>query len=193
MCTTSVSPYLLSSVYFKWHMCIVKRHTYLWGVDKQPNTNTGFFSGYQGWSIVVILNTTRGTWHWKAHYMRMTRDNCVFHCECQSLAISSLPLNLKWGMSRRSGYTNICDTKKVWQQSVDKWILSYVSTWPIGLLTSALRKPAQKLDLHQTWKEHTCSERHRLGKNSVFIANFGFCLIWPCLNDSDGICHIKWR
>ena len=29
MCTTSVSPYLLSSVCFKWHMCIVKWHTYL--------------------------------------------------------------------------------------------------------------------------------------------------------------------
>ena len=52
----------------------------------------------------MILNTTRGTWHWKAHYMRMTRDNCVFHCECLSLAISSLPLNLKWGTGRRSGY-----------------------------------------------------------------------------------------
>ena len=29
MCTTSVSSYLLSSVCFKWHMCIKKRHTYL--------------------------------------------------------------------------------------------------------------------------------------------------------------------
>ena len=29
MCTTFVSPYLLSSVCFKWHMCIVKWHTYL--------------------------------------------------------------------------------------------------------------------------------------------------------------------
>ena len=43
MCTTFVSPYLLSSVCFKWHMCIVKWHTYLWGADKQPNTNTGCF------------------------------------------------------------------------------------------------------------------------------------------------------
>ena len=43
MCTTSVSTYLLSSVSFKWHKCIVKRHTYLRGADKQPNTNTGFF------------------------------------------------------------------------------------------------------------------------------------------------------
>ena len=103
MCT-SVSTYLLSSVCFKWHKCIVKRHTYLWGADKQPNTNTGFFSEYQGQSIVVILNTTWGTWHWKANYMRMTRDNCVFHCQCLSLAISSLPLNLKWGMGCRSGY-----------------------------------------------------------------------------------------
>ena len=101
-----VSPYLLSSVCFKWHKCIVKRHTYLWGADKQPNTNTGVFSGYQGQSIVVILNTTRGTWQWKAHYMRMTRDNGLFQCECLSLAISSLPLNLKWGMGRRSGYNN---------------------------------------------------------------------------------------
>ena len=29
--------------------------------------------------------------------MRMTRDNCLFQCDCLSLAISSLPLNLKWG------------------------------------------------------------------------------------------------
>ena len=112
MCTTSVSPYLLSSVCFKWHKCIVKRHTYLWGADKQPNTNTGVFSGYQGRSIVVILNTTRGTWHWKAHYMRMTRDNGLFQCECFSLAISSLPLNLKWGTGRRSGYSSNWDPRQ---------------------------------------------------------------------------------
>ena len=105
MCTTSVSPYLLSSACFKRHMCIVKWHTYLWGADKQPNTNR-VFSGYQGRSIVVILNTTRGTWQWKAHYMRMTRDNCLFQCECLSLAVSSLPLNLKWGTGCRSGYSN---------------------------------------------------------------------------------------
>ena len=43
MCTTSVSPYLLSSVCFKWHMCIKKQHTYLREADKQANTNTGFF------------------------------------------------------------------------------------------------------------------------------------------------------
>ena len=36
--------------------------------------------------------------------MRMTRDNGLFQCECLSLAISSLPLNLKWGTGRRSGY-----------------------------------------------------------------------------------------
>ena len=40
MCTTSVPPYLLSSVCFK---CIVKRHIYLWGANKQPNANAGFF------------------------------------------------------------------------------------------------------------------------------------------------------
>ena len=97
--------FCLVSVLSGISMCIVKRHTYLWGADKQPNTNTGFFSGYQGRSSVVILNTTRGTWHWKAHYMRKTRaDNYVFHCECLSLGISSLPLNLKWGTGRRSGY-----------------------------------------------------------------------------------------
>ena len=105
MCTTSVSPYLLSNVCFKWHKCIVKRHTYLWGANKQPNTNTVFFSGYKGRSIVVILKTTWGTWHWKAHYTRKTRDNCVFHCERLSSAISSFPLNLKRGTGRRSGYT----------------------------------------------------------------------------------------
>ena len=99
----------ISFVCFKWHKCIVKRHTNLWGADKQPNTKTGFFSGYQGQSIVVILKTTRGTWHWKAHYMRMTRDNGLFQSERLSLAISSLPLNLKWGTGRRSGYThNLC-------------------------------------------------------------------------------------
>ena len=43
MCTTSVSTYVLSSVCFKWHKCIVKRHTYLRGADKQPNTNTCCF------------------------------------------------------------------------------------------------------------------------------------------------------
>ena len=37
--------------------------------------------------------------------MRMTRDNGLFQCECLSLAISSLPLNLKWGTGRRSGYS----------------------------------------------------------------------------------------
>ena len=55
MCTTSVSPYLLSSACFKWHKCIVTRHTYLCGEDKQPNTNS-FFSGYQSRSIVVIFS-----------------------------------------------------------------------------------------------------------------------------------------
>ena len=44
--------------------------------------------------------------------MRMTRDNGLFPCECLSLAISSLPLNLKWGTGRRSGYScNTEDTK----------------------------------------------------------------------------------
>ena len=37
--------------------------------------------------------------------MRMTRDNCLFQCDCLSLAISSLPLNLIWGTGRRSGYS----------------------------------------------------------------------------------------
>ena len=46
MCTTSVSPYLLSSVCFQWHKCIVKRHSYLWGADKQPNTTTGVFFNF---------------------------------------------------------------------------------------------------------------------------------------------------
>ena len=106
MCTTSVSTYLLSSVCFK-HMCIVKRHTSLWGADKQPDTNTGFFSGYQGRSIVVIsLNTTQGTL--KCTLLKKTRDHCLFQCECLSLAISSLPLNLKWGTGRRSGYKKWC-------------------------------------------------------------------------------------
>ena len=114
MCTTSVSTYLLSSVCFKWHKCIVKRRTYLRGADKQPNTNTVFFffSGYQGRSIVAILNTTRGTWHWKAHSMRMTRDNSLFQSESLSLAISSLPLNLKWGTGPkvRLQYINVLFT-----------------------------------------------------------------------------------
>ena len=35
------------------------------------------------------------------------RDNCLFHCECLFLAVSSLPLNLKWGTGRRSSYTRI--------------------------------------------------------------------------------------
>ena len=51
ICTTSVSTYLLSSVCFKWHMCIVKRHTYLREADKQPNTNTGGFLGF----LVVVF------------------------------------------------------------------------------------------------------------------------------------------
>ena len=74
----------------------------------------------------MILNTTRGTWRWKAHYMRMTRDNCLF--QCLSLAVSSLPLNLKWGTGRRSGYNitkqypvihswNHCDLAVLGQQS----------------------------------------------------------------------------
>ena len=107
-CVQLLSPLIFCLVCFKWHKCIVKRHTYLWGADKQPNTNTGvfflFLPGCQGRSIVVILNTKRGTWHWKAHHMRMTRDNCLFQCECLSLAISSLPFNLKWGTGRRSGF-----------------------------------------------------------------------------------------
>ena len=36
--------------------------------------------------------------------MKKTRDSCLFQCECLSMAISSLPLNLKWGTGRRSGY-----------------------------------------------------------------------------------------
>ena len=61
-CVQLLSPaYLLSSVWFKWHKCIVKRHTYPRGADNQPTLTQGFFSGYQGRSIVVILNTTRGT------------------------------------------------------------------------------------------------------------------------------------
>ena len=100
-------PLSFASICFKWHKSIVKWHTYLQGVDKQPNTNTGFFSGYQGRSIVVILNTTRRTWQWKAHYMRMTRGNYLFQCECLSLAISSLPLNLKWGTGHWSGYSQV--------------------------------------------------------------------------------------
>ena len=39
--------------------------------------------------------------------MKKTRDNCLFHCECLSLAISSLPLNLneEWaaGLVTKSG------------------------------------------------------------------------------------------
>ena len=78
MCTTSVSPYLLSSVCFNWHMCIVKRHTYLWGADKQPNTNTDFF-------LDTKVSWLQWFWtqckeHWNAHYMKKTWDNCLFHC-----------------------------------------------------------------------------------------------------------------
>ena len=45
MCITSVSLYLLSSVCFKWHKCIVKRRTYLEAerTSRQPNANTGVF------------------------------------------------------------------------------------------------------------------------------------------------------
>ena len=109
MRTTSVSPYLLSSVCFKWHMCIVKRHTYLWVAEKQPNTNTGFFwiqkavdcSDFEHNARNIEIHTT-----WR----RLSRDNCVFHSECLSLAISSLSLNLKWGTGRRSGYISIANT-----------------------------------------------------------------------------------
>ena len=55
ICTTSVSTCLLSSVCFKWHMCIVKRHTYLREADKQPNTNTGGFFGFFGVFWVFFL------------------------------------------------------------------------------------------------------------------------------------------
>ena len=53
-CVQLLSP-LIFCLVSKWRKCIVR------GADKQPNTNTVFFSGYQGGSIVVILNTTRGT------------------------------------------------------------------------------------------------------------------------------------
>ena len=44
MCTTSVSTYLLSSVCFKWHKCIEKRHTYPEErTSTEPNTNTVLF------------------------------------------------------------------------------------------------------------------------------------------------------
>ena len=105
MCTTSVSSYLLSSVCFKWHMQWNSTSTSEEQTSNQ--TLTGFFSGYQGRSIVVILNknarnlTLKGTLHEDA------RDNCLFQCECLSLAISSLPLNLKWGTGRRPGYNSI--------------------------------------------------------------------------------------
>ena len=62
-CVQLLSPliFCLVSVLSGISALIVKRHTYFRGADKQPNTNTGFFSGYQGRSIaVVILNTTRG-------------------------------------------------------------------------------------------------------------------------------------
>ena len=108
MCTTSVSPYLLSSACFKWHKCIVKRHTYLCGEDKQPNTNSFFFFFF--FWIPKSVDCSDFQWtqpeeHWKAHYIKKTRDKYVFQCECLSLAISSLPLNLNWGTGRRSGYS----------------------------------------------------------------------------------------
>ena len=150
----------LSFVCFKWHKCIVKRHTYLWWADKQPNTNTGFFPGYQGRLIVVILNTTRGTWQWKAHYMRMTRENYLFQCGCLSLAISSLPLNLKWGMGRRSGYRLIGVVYRTFNRTVTYILLLPVYvTWvflachqPVGfsfLFIIIIRKWCLKYFLHQ--------------------------------------------
>ena len=96
MCTTSVSTYLLSSVCFKWHMCIVKRHTYLWGADKQSNTNTVFFLNTKVGRLQWFW--TQREEHWNVHYMKKTRGNRLFQCECLSLAISSLPLNLNWGL-----------------------------------------------------------------------------------------------
>ena len=56
--------------------------------------------------------------------MRMTRDNGLFQCECLSLAISSLPLNLKWGTGRRSGYTRDND----WDQCRSMVQYSFTST-----------------------------------------------------------------
>ena len=57
--------------------------------------------------------------------MKKTRDNCVFHCECLSLAISSLPLNLKWGMGCRSGY--------MWHAHIQMyaraWIYACMHVW----------------------------------------------------------------
>ena len=113
MCTTSVSTYLLSSVCFKWHKCIVKRRTYLRGADKQPNTNTVFFFFWIPRSVDCSdFEHNARTWQRKAHYMRMTRDNSLFQCECLSLAISSLPLNLKWGTGPkvRLQYINVLFT-----------------------------------------------------------------------------------
>ena len=42
MCATSVSPYLLSSFCFNWHMCIVKRHV-LPTSEKQTGNHTHIF------------------------------------------------------------------------------------------------------------------------------------------------------
>ena len=51
----------------------------------------------------MILNTTRGSWRWKAHYTRMTRENCLFQCECLSLAISSFPPEPKMRVRLQKG------------------------------------------------------------------------------------------
>jgi len=68
----------LFSACFKWHKCrIVKRHTYIRGADQQPNTNTGFF-----WiprSVDCSDFEHNATWHWKAHYMRMTQSETIVY------------------------------------------------------------------------------------------------------------------
>ena len=61
--------------------------------------------------------------------MRMTRDSYLFQWECFSLAISSLPLNLKWGTGRRSGCNIYIYTHTKIKWNLCCWKITHQPQW----------------------------------------------------------------
>ena len=106
-CVQLVSPYLLSSVCFKWRKCISSEmaHLPLRSGQATKHKHRGFFwiprsvdcSDFEHNARNLIL---KGTLHEDDQ-----RQLFIPVSERLSMAISSLPLNLKSGTGRRSGCT----------------------------------------------------------------------------------------
>ena len=78
--------------------------------------------------------------------------------------------------------------------AVCKWVgPHYTTDCLVNISTQKVCMVTQKLDLDQMSERSICTLKDTNMMKLTSVANFGFiCFIWPCSDDSDDICDIKW-